>query len=200
MCLPHSFDQYMDFERRSRESDEKAISEARLLRGLTVEFQGRVLGVNNYNTKVIYTPKDEFVGSSSPKYELGQQSDLEIFLTRADSFSSHLKEQVLKKLKFKGNSLAKRGDRISAGIFLGEKVKLSCLFTEDDYLNSKDLVFSEDWGIGNDSRMISSKYVWTLREFKEEEEAVYIKILDGQRYVLRTDFSANYDSKIHVLR
>lgn len=131
-----------------------------------VEISGKVKRVEG-KSFLIKPQREIIVGGTSPSYETGYTSRLEIELINSDPTSS------VKKLIFNGNSPLRNGQEIRAYIFKGNIEKLPPGPPLIDRIRKPKI---------------------SERDLKEEEKALYIKILglDGKK-ILRTDYSVDYD-------
>jgi len=135
-----------------------------------VEITGQVKKVEGKSYLTTHTPLSEIiVGGTSPSYDTGYISKLEFEILNSDPTSP------VKKLIFNGNSPLRSGQEIRAYIFKGniEKSPLPLGLSLTDRIK-KPKIFE--------------------RDLKEEEKALYIKILgsDGKK-ILRTDYGVDYD-------
>ena len=117
---------------------------------------------------------------------LGQVTSV-IGFSKTKSFEISLEtNQVPKKISFEGYTPIVAGDTIAAGIFVGEREYLDFFYSgiEDPRINT------------DNKRELSQRYVLVPRDFNEEEEALYLKVIrDGNE--VRTDFSVDWNSKFY---
>lgn len=134
------------------------------------EISGKAKRIEGKNYLTTHIPISEIVvGGTSHSYENGYVSRLEIELINSDPTSP------VKKLTFNGNSPLQSGQEIRAYIFKG-------------------IIEESPLPLGPSLAGRTRKSKILERDLKEEEKALYIKILgsDGKK-ILRTDYSVDYN-------
>ena len=171
-----------EIDEKFRKEDEELIAKAKLPEELIVEIYGEVTSVKSYTTPMSHTLDSEIViGQSSPVYDTGYQSRLEIGVQLQSPLNSSTKRLI-----FNGISPIRAGDFVRAGIFAGKKEELH--FTE----KHQDPKIVREGITGFD---IITDNVFLERELQEEEEALYLILISEGRPKVRTDYGVNYKGK-----